>query len=114
MLTSTSNCQNFSLNASKLWNLYQLTTCGTVRFFITQSLVALKNVSFHGVTFLINTIAPDAEWVEEFVDITDEDVEATFSKQQDFWSKMENEWKEMAEKNKETGEHPWLDDFEEV
>ena len=41
-------------------------------------------------------------------------MEATFSKQQDFWSKMENEWKEMAEKNKETGEHPWLDDFEEV
>ena len=62
--------------------------------------------------FSIHTL--DADWVEEFVDITDEDVEATFNQQQDFWSKMENEWKEMAEKNKETGEHPWLDDFEEV
>jgi len=58
--------------------------------------------------------ATDADWVEEFVDITDEDVEANFNRQQDFWTKMENEWKEMAEKNKETGEHPWLDDFEEV
>ena len=59
-------------------------------------------------------VAPEAEWVEEFQDITDEDVEATFSRQHDFWNKLENEWKDMAEKNKETGEHPWLDDFEEV
>ena len=51
---------------------------------------------------------------EEFQDITDEDVEATFSRQHDFWNKLEDEWKEMAERNKETGEHPWLDDFEEV
>jgi hypothetical protein len=27
---------------------------------------------------------------------------------------MEEEWKELAEKNKETGEHPWLNEFEEV
>ena len=59
-------------------------------------------------------VAPEAEWVEEFQDITDEDVEATFSRQHDFWNKLEEEWKDMAEKNKETGEHPWLDDFEEV
>ena len=59
-------------------------------------------------------VAPEAEWVEEFQDITDEDVEATFSRQHDFWNKLEDEWKEMAERNKETGEHPWLDDFEEV
>jgi len=59
-------------------------------------------------------VAPEAEWVEEFQDITDEDVEANFSRQHDFWNKLENEWKDMAEKNKETGEHPWLDDFEEV
>ena len=59
-------------------------------------------------------VAPEAEWVEEFQDITDEDVEATFSRQHDFWNKLEDEWKDMAEKNKETGEHPWLDDFEEV
>jgi len=58
--------------------------------------------------------APEAEWVEEFQDITDEDVEATFSRQHDFWNKLEDEWKDMAEKNKETGEHPWLDDFEEA
>ena len=59
-------------------------------------------------------VASEAEWVEEFQDITDEDVEATFSRQHDFWNKLEDEWREMAEKNKETGEHPWLDDFEEV
>ena len=59
-------------------------------------------------------VVPEAEWVEEFQDITDEDVEATFSRQHDFWNKLEDEWKDMAEKNKETGEHPWLDDFEEV
>ena len=63
---------------------------------------------------IFSMVAPEAEWVEEFQDITDEDVEATFSRQHDFWNKLENEWKDMAEKNKETGEHPWLDDFEEV
>ena len=56
-----------------------------------------------------------SDWVEEFVDITDEDVEATFQNQQrQFWQQLEDEWRDMAQQNKETGEHPWLDDFEEV
>ena len=52
-------------------------------------------------------IAAD-DWVEEFVDVTDQDV--AFQGQQDFWTKLESDWKEL----KETGEHPWLADFEEV
>ena len=56
-----------------------------------------------------------SDWVEEFVDITDADVEATFqSQQRQFWQQLEDEWRDMAQQNKETGEHPWLDDFEEV
>ena len=45
-------------------------------------------------------VAPEAEWVEEFQDITDEDVEATFSRQHDFWNKLEDEWKESTSKNR--------------
>lgn len=53
------------------------------------------------------------EWVDEFVDITDSDVDA-FEHQQNFWAKLEKEWQNMAEQNKLTGQHPWLDDYEEV
>ena len=52
------------------------------------------------------------QWVEEFVDVTDSDVQAFEDQhqQEDFWSKLENQWKEMAE----TKEHPWLEEYEEV
>ena len=59
----------------------------------------------------IATPTQSDEWVEEFVDVTDSDVNAFEQHQQeDFWSKLENQWKEMAE----TKEHPWLEEYEEV
>ena len=45
------------------------------------------------------------QWVEEFVDMTDQDVEATY--QSDFWSNLEDQWKQLDKE-----EHPWVDDFD--
>ena len=51
--------------------------------------------------------ATKEDWVEEFVDVTDEDVQAAYKS--DFWSNLENEWKAMDKE-----EHPWTDDYEQV
>ena len=65
-------------------------------------------------TYLLEIATPiqSDQWVEEFVDVTDSDVQAFEDQhqQEDFWSKLENQWKEMAE----TKEHPWLEEYEEV
>ena len=59
---------------------------------------------------IATSAAPQSDqWVEEFVDVTEDDVSA-FEQQQDFWTKLENQWREMAE----TNEHPWLEDYDEV
>ena len=59
---------------------------------------------------IATSAAPQSDqWVEEFVDVTEDDVSA-FERQQDFWTKLENQWREMAE----TNEHPWLEDYGEV
>ena len=52
-------------------------------------------------------LAGQDQWVEEFVDMTDQDVEAAYKS--DFWSNLEDQWKSMDKE-----EHPWLDDFEQV
>lgn len=52
------------------------------------------------------------EWVDEFVDITDADVTGLENPQNNFWANLEQEWQSMAEQNKLTGQHPWLDDYE--
>ncbi len=57
------------------------------------------------------------EWVDQFVDITDQDFEqitANEANQREFWQKLESEWDSMSKENQETGEHPWLDEYDEV
>ena len=84
-----------------------------------RMLISLSNIlctlfkSFHWKKKLIlATPIQSDQWVEEFVDVTDSDVQAFEDQhqQEDFWSKLENQWKEMAE----TKEHPWLEEYEEV
>lgn len=55
----------------------------------------------------------DQNWVEEFHDLTDGDF-ATLDQQdqRDFWNKLESEWQEI--KSNQPGEHPWLNDFNEL
>ena len=80
---------------------------------LSNILLLFSRVSTEKTKLILATPIQSDQWVEEFVDVTDSDVQAFEDhqhQQEDFWSKLENQWKEMAE----TKEHPWLEEYEEV
>ena len=66
-----------------------------------------QNVQTIGTASGTQKLAGQDQWVEEFVDMTDQDVEAAYKS--DFWANLEDQWKAMDKE-----EHPWVDDFEQV